>query len=117
MAMTHHQLLHDRVLRAIVHTLKTLGVTQDDPNVMSYPTGVPDLEEHLDLLIRLAHDSGRWSRQQYLAAWRRQVCEDCPHQFPSEYCPTHQQALCVPILYAEQIADAVAKVVLEAQDA
>lgn len=113
MNMTHHQLLHDRVLRAIVHTLKSLRVAQDDPQVMSYPVGLPDLEAHLDLLIRLALESRRWSREQYLNEWRRQVCGQCPHQFPGEHCPSHQHAHCVAVQHAEQIADAVAKVVLD----
>ena len=91
------------VLTKLAEAIDPTIACRTDPRLPRYPSGVPDLDQHLNDLITnvaetlaLPHDM----RADKLIEW---ICGDCPNQFPQSYFPMRTIGGCVPRRFASQI--------------
>ena len=99
--------LRTEVLRAVISTLNRFGALRDEPFGINYPLGIPDLERHLRLLVQLALENIASMDGTSPADLQARICANCPHQFPSRYCPALPRGGCVPFRFASHIVHAV----------
>jgi len=92
-----------RVLVKLVEAID-LGIARHtDPRLPRYPSGVPDLDRHLDKLVANISQTIGLSPDARASQLVQHICGDCPHQFPQRYCPLGGIGGCVPRRFAPQI--------------
>lgn len=94
------------ILLAIEQAIPTTERQCRPRGALRYPDSVPEIDQHIDDLIRLVRAIG-CGRESPAARIRAGICDRCPHQFPEHYCPLRQTGGCVPYRFSEQIAEAV----------
>jgi hypothetical protein len=107
--------MHRMALDVIEKEISRAALSRPDPHLPRYPQSVPDLEAHLDELLALAR---RWNASPEAhdpSAVVGRICQECPHQFPTRYCPL-QTGGCVASQIAPQIVRAVAARLQEMND-
>jgi hypothetical protein len=98
---------HRRAILLAIEKVIPKTVQQNKPLMdPRYPDSVPDIDQHIDDLIQLVRTAAR-EQSSSAEQIRVGICDRCPHQFPSRYCPLHEGDRCIPRRFAEQIAGAV----------
>lgn len=82
------------------------------PSLPTYPDAVPDLDAHIDELVRIIRENEPVQRAARIV---KHSCPVCPHQYPARYCPLRPHGGCVLFRCAGPIADAVAGVLHEVE--
>lgn len=93
-----------RVLVAIAGAVRTFRYPMP-PTLPRYPDAIPDLDNHVDHLVRIVRESKPEAREMEIV---KRSCPACPHQYPSRYCPLRARGGCVLYRCADSIAQAVA---------
>jgi len=107
--------LHRMALEVIRKEISHAALARPDVQMPRYPQSVPDLEAHLDELLVLARRWNASSEAQDPSAVVGRICQECPHQFPTRYCPLHNSG-CIASQTASQIVVAIAARLQEMED-
>ena len=94
-----------RILGAIAIVVRRTFRYPTPPTLPRYPDAIPDIDSHIDHLVRVVRESEPGTRAAEIV---KHSCPACPHQYPSRYCPLRPRGGCVLYRCAEPIAQAVA---------
>lgn len=95
-------------MSAIVQEISRAGLQCPELRLPRYPQSLPDIDRHLDELLAIAERWNSKPAEQNAASIRRRVCQECPHQFPTRYCPVGHTGGCVASRAAPQIVWSIA---------
>lgn len=78
------------------------------------PGGFDGIAEHLDELVKIVRETRTSLREAHLAMLMDRICEQCPYEFPSRYCPLRHIDGCILYRHSEAILRTMARVLSEA---
>jgi hypothetical protein len=101
------------LLAQVYHTLRRVEPGLFGHHNVHRPGGLDGIAEHLDRLVQIVRETGTPLHEAHVAMMLDQVCEKCPYEFPSRYCPLRHVDGCVLYRHSEAIMRAMARVLSE----
>jgi hypothetical protein len=104
------------LLSHIYHTLRHVEPAMFGHHNVHRPGGLDGINEHLDQLVAIVRQTRTPLPEAHLAMILDRICETCPYEFPSRYCPLRHIDGCVLYRNSEAIIPAIACALAEFAD-
>ena len=104
------------LLLEIYRTLRRVEPSLFGHQNLHRPGGFDGIEEHLDDLVEIVRETGTPLREAHMAMILDGICQKCPYEFPSRYCPLRHINGCVLYRHSEALIRTIACVLAEFGD-